>query len=151
MVADTQVQADRDKWFHEFISSIQADKFMLDADIASKQVMDTYDMFMRGNQDEIALASHNSSKIYFIKQLLLSYLKKVIGEKLPVKMAFDMDNCEILVWAQIKDDDTETEDRLVMIEAEINGVYHSIGYDLTTTIVENRDNLNIPNHYIELC
>jgi hypothetical protein len=151
MIANTQVQADRDKWFHEFISGIQADKFMLDADIASKQVMDTYDMLMRGNQDEIALASHNSSKIYFIKQLLLSYLKKVIGEKLPVKMAFDMDNCEILVWAQIKDDDTETEDRLLMIEAEINGVYHSIGYDLTTTIVENRDNLNIPNHYIELC
>jgi len=150
MIIESNTQTARDAWFEEFIAAIKTHKFLLDTDTANQQIRDTYSMLMRGNQDELAFSNKVSSHKYFVQQVILEYLKLSFQEKLAVKLAFDFDNAEILVWAKIQNDDTETEDRLLMIEAEVNAKYHNKGYDLTTTIVEERDNLNIPSHYVEL-
>jgi hypothetical protein len=107
-------------------------------------------MLMRGNSDELAFSNRTSSHKYFIQKIILDYLKLVVQENLPVQLALDLDDSEILVWGQVNDEDTTTEDRLLMIEAEINGKYHKLGYDITSTIVESRDALPIPSHYIEI-
>jgi hypothetical protein len=150
MIVEQNVQTARDAWFDEFIATIKTDQLLLDTDIANKEIRDVYGMLMRGNQDELALSNKISSHKYFVQNLILDYLKLTILEQLDVRLAFDFDNAEILVWANINDNDTATENRLLMIEAEVNAKYHNKGYDLTTTIVENRDKLAIPSHYIQL-
>lgn len=149
MIKDANIQTARDAWFEEFIAAVKTHKLLLDTDTANKEIRDTYNMLMRGNQDELALSNKVSSHKYFVQNVIIDYLTFVVKEKLDVKLAFDFDNAEILVWAKIKDDDTSTEDRLLLIEAEVNAKYHMKGYDLTTTIVEERDNLPVPGHYIK--
>lgn len=141
-------QSARDAWFDEFIAKILTHKLLLDTDIADAQTKFFYEMAMSGNDDGLALSSLMSSNQHFIKKIVLEYLKSVSKEDLPVKLGLDLNGSEILVWAQIADADTSTEDRLLLLEAEVNGKYHEFGFDLTTTIVENSDGMTMPSHYV---
>jgi len=68
----------------------------------------------------------------------------------PQKLAFDFSDAKILVWAQIKTEDVSTEDALILSEAEANSKYSDNGFYISSTIVEECDNLPIPSHYHEV-
>ena len=94
----------------------------------------------------MAVLSKMNANQHFIKNVIVEYLQE-ISKKLPIRLAFDLDDSEVLVWAEINDDDEEMENFLLLAEAKVNANYHKYGYDLTSTIVEVRDGLSIPNHY----
>lgn len=147
---NTTIETKRDTWFEEFIALIKTHQFLLETDTATQELKDTYHILMNGNEDDLALANRKSSHKYFVRKIIIDYYKLFLSAQLEASLAIDFDNAEILVWAKIKNDDTETEEKLIMIEAEINGTYHKKGYDITTTIVEERDELVTPSHYIEI-
>jgi len=119
----------------------------LETNTADEHLRATYDTLMNGSQNEIAFVGKLQANMYFIKNMVLAYLKLALPAA-PVKLAFDMDDSEVLIWAEIEDDNEEKENQLLLAEADINAKFHEFGYDLTSTIVECRDNLQIPNHYI---
>lgn len=83
---------------------------------------------------------------FFIPKILFDYLS-LVRKDMPLKLAFDMSGSEILIWAEIEDDNFEMEHKLILSEAKINAMYHEYGYDLTSMIVEKSEHLNIPKHY----
>lgn len=141
-----EVKSIRAAWFDEFIASIKTHELMLETNVASPELTKMYATFMGGDQKEMAALSKINADKYFIKSIVFEYIKS-IPEFLPKKLAFDLDDSEVLVWAEIKDDDEDTENGLLIVEAKINSVYHEFGYDVTTTIVEERDCLAVPSHY----
>lgn len=98
---------------------------------------------------EIAPLNSEKARKYFIRRILLDYFAE-FTKKPSLKLALDLNQSGVLVWAEIENDDDATEDFLLMAEATVNAKYHSFGYDLTSTIVEQRDHLKVPNHYIKL-
>jgi hypothetical protein len=147
MNAQTQnLQSIKDVWFEEFIAAIRTHQLQLETNTAPEELRRLYGVFINGNATDLAVLSKMNANQHFIKNVIVEYLQE-ISKKLPIRLAFDLDDSEVLVWAEINDDDEEMENFLLLAEAKVNANYHKYGYDLTSTIVEVRDGLSIPNHY----
>ena len=133
-------------WFDEFIAMIRTHQLQLETNTANEAIKKVYDIAINGSDNQLAELNKMSANQHFIKKIIVSYLHE-IESKMPLKLAFDLDDSEVLVWAEIKDSDDEAEDFLLLAEAAVNADFHKYGYDLTSTIVEARDSLPIPNHY----
>jgi hypothetical protein len=147
---DTIEQSTRDEWFEKFVAYLSADKFMLDTDTASVELKTLYGDLMEGNADKLALQGKTMSQQHFISKMLVEYLNILKHKKIfPQKLAFDINDNEVLVWAEVNDDNDEMEKQLILAEAQVNAKFHHQGFDMTSLIVENSDFLPIPNHYAE--
>lgn len=145
-IAEKSIQSVQSGWFDELIAAIRTHQLQLETNTATDDIKSAYHTLMNGSSEDLAMLNKISANRHFIKGMILKYIA-LLQSVNPLKLAFDMDDSEVLVWAEIKDDDEQTEDLLLMAEAEVNAIYHQFGYDLTSTIVEQRDNLPIPNHY----
>ena len=87
----------------------------------------------------------------FVKGMVNEFVCELINRKrFPSKLAMELSDYKVLVWAEIKDDDEETEDALIMSEAKVNAGCFKYGFHISTTIVEEGDKLIIPAHYQKL-
>ncbi len=135
-----------DGWFDGFIDKIREHQEMLNDKTMPKDLALLYKTLMVGTGDEIVLRTKESIQHHFIPKVISKYLS-LITTNLPEQLAFAHSDNEILVWAEIKDDDWATESALILAAAQVNAEYHRFGYDITTTFVEQCDQLPIPNHY----
>ena len=83
---------------------------------------------------------------YFVKKVVVEYLE-LLGDHLPNRLAFDFNDSEVLVWAEIQNNQEELEKALTLAEAKINAKFHPYGFDMESMIVEENDGLKVPNHY----
>lgn len=137
-----------DKWFSDMIDHLKVDHFMLQANIASKEKTEFYQAFLRNDSDKIVSQMRKDSSQYFIKALVWDYLNELkSANKNPIKLALGISDSKILVWSEIKDNDEEMEDLLLITEAKVNGKYQDKGFYINSTIIEESDKLPIPPHY----
>ncbi|SCC41485.1 hypothetical protein GA0116948_10822 [Chitinophaga costaii] len=146
----TQDTTDRDNWFDTLIASIKADKLMLDTNTAPLDKIQQYAVFMQDNVIEVANFTKKKLDALIVSEIIVTYfklLKETSGH--PKKLALDLNmrQGEILTWIEIGDGQEDFEDELLLIQAQINAKYHTAGYDMTATIVEESDHLTIPAHY----
>ncbi|SEI80398.1 hypothetical protein SAMN05216327_10422 [Dyadobacter sp. SG02] len=81
-----------------------------------------------------------------IKQMLDEYITS-IGRVGSTKIALNLHNSGIFVWAEIPDGRKDIEDKLIMAEARVNSVYHRLGINMNTIYFEESDKLAIPIQY----
>ena len=135
-------------WFNLFISSIEVDKMMLEADVAPAEKREFYQNIISGNTYGVVTAMRFESTKFFIAQIVGDYIKELQAfQARPLKLAFDFSDAKILVWAEVKTDDEEAEDALILAEAKANEKYSGNGFFISSTIVEDCDNLPVPPHY----
>jgi hypothetical protein len=144
---DLPKQINEADWFDNFVATLRVHKMQLDTYTASNEIRKMYDVFFSGNTDNMASMSKNNAQRHFVSKMLVDYVG-FISKNSPLKLAFDFNDSNVLVWAEIPDDDELMERILIMAEAKINAKYHDFGFDMTTTLVETRDYLSIPNHYV---
>lgn len=138
-------------WFEKTISSLDVDQIMIETNTATPEKRKFYNMMANANADEINHMARNTSSIYFIGNLLEHYITELVSFKsLPIDLAFDLSDAKILVWAKIKDDDENTEDALLLAEARANASFSEHGFFISSTIVEESDNLSVPPHYKQM-
>ena len=135
-----------DQWFDELVGTLKAHQLFLETGIADEDTKSLYSTLIQGNSDEIAALGNALAQKHFVTQILYKYLS-IISKNLPLKLAFDISGQEVLVWAEIEDDNEQLEHALIMAEAKVNAEFHKFGYDLTSMIVEKSEYLSIPNHY----
>lgn len=143
---DTQVQDATEQWFDELVSTLRTHQLMIETQTADGDTKKVYDILMGGNTLEVAHLSRTLSQRQIIGGILWDYLK-VIKDNKPSKLAFDYNDSEVLVWAEIDENNEQLEKQLYLAEAQINAKYHQYGFDMTSMIVENTDNITTPNHY----
>lgn len=135
-------------WFDELVENIRIDQLLIETDTAPLHKKNFYNTLFTGHESEIAASARVSTSMYFIKNLLLDYVTELKNFKLkPSKIALDLSDAKILVWAEIEDEDEETEDALILAEAKANSKYSDYGFHITSTIVEKSDSMPIPPHY----
>ena len=135
-----------DVWFNGFIAEVRKHQAMHRDKTMPKELASFYNTFIVGNTNEIAHQGKKLSQAHFVPMIISNYLE-LIEDSLPQQLAFAYNDNEILVWAELKDDDWTTESTLILAAAEINAKFHGYCYDITTTFVEECDLLPIPNHY----
>jgi hypothetical protein len=92
-----------------------------------------------------------SSLAFFVQNLVHSYFLELMERKgVPNRLALDISDSKILVWAEIGDDDESTERALILSAAKANADFSEYGVHISSTIVEERDKLVIPRQYKEI-
>jgi hypothetical protein len=149
MVAqETQLNETVRAWFDDFMAQLAADQLQLETNTATPEKEAFYKQMASGNADETNQMSRAQSSMYFIKNLIIAYIKELHARKrMPAKLAMDLSDAKVLVWAEIKDDDEATEDAMRLAEAKINAQFMNYGFHLSSTIVEESDFLSVPSHY----
>lgn len=149
VIHDSSIEVIRE-WFESFISSITVDKLMMETQTAPQEKSDFYKAVIY-NKPEAHSHARNTSSMFFLENILIDYLKELSSfGTIPQKLAFDFSDAKILVWAQVADDDDATEDALILSEARANSKYSDNGFYISSTIVEESDNLSVPSHYSTL-
>jgi len=89
------------------------------------------------NQDFMHKYARKTSSAFFIKNLVDSYFME-LGERKarPNRVALELSNSKVLVWAEIENDDEFTEDALILSAAKVNYAFSTFGFHISTTIVE---------------
>ena len=136
------------RWFDDLVATIRKDQLLLETGVASQETKKMYDLFFHADIDQLQKNVRKSSASYFIQRLVMDYIKEVRERgRTPNKLALQLSESRILVWAEIKDDDEDTEDALLLAEAKINAKYGAEGFHVSSTILEESDNYKIPGQF----
>ncbi|MFN8309339.1 MAG: hypothetical protein U0T73_05200 [Chitinophagales bacterium] len=134
-----------DQWFSDFIAKLKVNQLQLETGTASDEVKNFYDSLINGNLESAFNKAEEARQEYFVLKIVASYIKELNG-MLPLKLAFDFNQNEVLVWAEIKDNDEEFEKKLLLTEAKVNAQFYP-AFTMNSMIVEESDHVTIPNHY----
>lgn len=137
-------------WFSTMVHVLRTDKEMMESGIAPKETTEMYEAFIANDELKINSGMKEVVARSFTRMALVDYVKELKRREIkPIRLGFDYSDSSLLVWAEIADDDEATEDALIMTEAKVNAKYSQYKYYVSTTIVEQRDRLDLPPHYTE--
>lgn len=145
-----------EEWFSSFVDKINnhinTDKKRLETGSASKETVAFYKSLVDGDNIKAMSLARTSVSSALIKEVIVSYLNILSERNIPLsKLALDITVNKILVWAEIKENDENSEMDLIRAESMINGQYsNETGISLDSIIVEDTDKLPVPSHYIPL-
>jgi len=141
----------RSAWFEKMIDHIRTDHLLYSSGVATAETKRFYDQLISGNTAEVFRNSRETSSRFFITNILREYVSELSSTNhKPLKLAMALTDSKLLVWAEIKDQDEAMENALLVTEAKINARYFDRGFYLSSTIVEESDNLSTPPQYINL-
>lgn len=151
-MAQSQIENDLtlkvDKWFGDIIDHIKVDHFLISNDAATGDTKNFYDDLIHGDGSNLIINMRRDSTRFFITKIINDYINELKSSgKFPVKLAMGLSDSKLLIWSEIKDNDEETENALLIAEAKVNGKYYDNGFYINSTIIESSDNLPIPPHY----
>jgi len=127
-------------------SQIRTDQLLIGADLATDETKKFYQAAREQDYDYLAQQNRILTQKHFVTKIILEFIS-IIKNNMPLKLAFDYDDSEVLVWVETKNDDENIEIELFKAKAIINAKYHLLGYDISMMIVQEDDNFPIPNHY----
>jgi hypothetical protein len=137
-----------DAWFDDFVGTIRLDEQLLKNDLINPEKKQLYNKLFEGNVESLIVDARKMSTQYFIRSLINEYIKELSHLKHnPKKLGLELSNSKVLVWAEIYDNDDETEKALILAQAKVNAQYTKFGFAITSTIVEECDQLTVPSHY----
>lgn len=135
-------------WFDTMVANLRYDQTLLENKILEEDKKKVYDALISGDQDFIHNYARQTSSVFFITNMVEAYFKELIQAKSkPNKIALELSNSKILVWAEIVEDDQLMENALILAEAKINACFSKYGFHISSTIVEDSDCLVVPKHY----
>ncbi len=146
---NTSEQANKTKvWFESMVQNLKLDQTLHEIDVLDKEKKDLYDAMISKDHEFTHSYARNISSTFFVTNMVEAYFKELSkASAKPIKLALELSNSKILVWAEIKEDDDKTEDALILSEAKINAFFTQYGFHISSTIVEDCDGLEIPIHY----
>lgn len=134
------------KWFDDLVATLKTHRLQLETHTINDEMRKFYDVIIGGQPEEVFSQTKKRIQKHFVSEIIVNYLK-LLNDNLPSKLAFDFNDSEVLVWAEVEENDDKLQYQLIMNEAKINSMYHGYGFDMSSTIVEKSDCLNTPNHY----
>jgi len=138
-------------WFEKTINELAADQLTYETNTIHPQAKEIYERMATGKIDEVMLQMTETLQQYYFKEILGKFFNELFNvrkSKKPNKLAFDYKGKQIMIWVEIPDNDEKMEDNIFMAEAKANYNFSNTGFNLSATIVEESDHLEIPPHYV---
>lgn len=147
-----QKNTEIDNWFDSYVADLRIDQLLMNVGILDEKKKDIYQAMIKGDALPIHDYARYASSMFFLEKLISSYLIELVGNRKakPQKLALQLFNSKILVWAEIQDGDEQTEDALILSEAKINNEFSKFGFHISSTIVETTDGFKVPEQYQEV-
>lgn len=135
-------------WFDKIVHSLRSDQLTLEADVASEETKEFYHTLMHGSLLDATIKTRELTSVELIRKVIYDYAGALQEFKAsPLKLAFDFGDSKVMVWAVVKDDDADTEDKLLLAEAKANAINTQFGFHVSSTIMEESDGVDVPPHY----
>ena len=133
------------------VSQLEGDKFILSEGMASQETKEKYKVLMSKDENMLPAYARYTSSIHFLKKMIWDFTENLneYGRS-PLKLAFSISDTKLYAWAEIMDEDEETENALFLSEAKVNSKYYEFNFSVSTTIVEQADRLPVPRQYSQL-
>lgn len=138
-------------WFEKTINELAADHLTYETNTINPQTKELYEKMATGKKDELMLHFTENLQQYYFREILNKFFTELFvvrKSQKPNKMAFDYKGKQIMIWVEIPDDNEKMEDDIFMAEAMSNYNFSNTGFNLSATIVEHSDHLDIPPHYV---
>lgn len=137
------------KWFDSMVATLRADELALETDTAPEEVKRLYKPILENNTDELLKQFRGLMTKALMSKALKMYITKVNPESIQglKKLAFTPTNTSLKVWAEINSNDEHSENELILAEAYVNAQLIDDDFTVSSTIVEDVDNINVPSHY----
>lgn len=138
--------------FNSVISKVQEEENHYYIGILPAEREKMWKEMFAGTIMDAAIRTNRSSTEFILTNLVVDYFKSLKEEPNahPLKVALHLSNREVLVWVVIPDDQDEIESSFYRIEAKMNREYRTLGFSISTTVVEESDGLSIPSQYKEI-
>ncbi|MCD6556207.1 MAG: hypothetical protein DRI94_00540 [Bacteroidetes bacterium] len=150
-IAENKVtdQAKSDIWFEDLIATIHSHKLIYDTEgFGDKNFNKYYDTMIKGGGNDLLILSQDTVKSVIIKKMIVEYIKELNDKQIKYKkLAIDYNNSGLLTWFVIEDNDFDTEAKIYLTSAKINTNFYELGFSISNSIMEESDNLRIPEHY----
>jgi hypothetical protein len=137
------------EWFEEVIHTLKSDQLMLEHDVASEKTKKFYGDLIDENYEALLNTTWAGLAKITVHEMLVKYLMELKNRAVSFKeLAFDLTGGKVLVWAVVSDNDDTSEKNLILSEAKVNAHFTDSIFRLSSTIVEEGDQLPIPNQYL---
>ncbi len=139
-------------WLESVMHDMQVEKLKHEGNVLNEKTKKLYSELASGELQTITSMMQSQANDYYRKNITIGFLDKVINspEIDLTKLGVNYSQNSVLIWAEIKDNDSKTERELILLKADLNAKYSSFGYRTSITIVENSDCLSIPSNYKQL-
>jgi len=144
------------QWFDKLVSSlvamVRSDQLLIETKVADKDTMTFYNALRNEDNEKLTFLTKQNAIKSIIGKLLFDYMIEIKSSpaRNVLKLAVDHTDSKILVWAEINDDDDDTERAIILTEAKVNANYYSKGLTISSIITEKSDNYPIPKHYKQI-
>jgi hypothetical protein len=146
----SSIESQREQWFSGLFHALETDKLMLETNTASGKTREMYDALMSDDILTMGVLAKEAFNRTLTKKALIDFIGQIRKcDYKPKKIAFDMAESSLLVWAVVADDDFDAEKALYLMQAALNADFKKADYRINTTVVEVSDHLEIPSHYRE--
>lgn len=136
-------------WFAKAINSLKVDQLTFQTDIMEPDKKELYTHLISENYIEVSRKSIELSSQLIIVEMIGKYFSELgSGFSKLRSLSLHPSDKKLLVWAEINDNDEETEDVLLLLEAKINALFSNYKFRVLTTIVEAMDSLSAPTDYV---
>lgn len=138
------------EFLSETIHQLKSHKLLLETETMNSDMKKFYDQVSNGDIENLLKANIEQYRKLVFLRLITDYFKKLSPLENLVHLGININDTKLLVWAEIDENDEESENKLIDLQAHLNYLYKDSGVLVSTTIVENTDYLTMPPHYEEL-
>lgn len=144
----SELSQKQEDWFDGIIGTLMAHRLSLQQGVARSEVQETYKM-MWGSKIDFASKVKKDSTEEIVKRVIYEFLSTLFKRDPKIEqVAFDFSHDKILAWFNIKADDFETEDAIILSAAQTNASYYEdTGISIESIIVEDTDGIPVPAHF----
>jgi len=138
--------------FNEFVSSLTGELLQYEAGILDKDKEGFFRKLFTGDARKVAEMSNQNSSAIISKSLTIHYLTGLYGhlKSFDFSLAVHLVDHKVLVWASVPDDNEEIYDALFTAEAITNFEFKDSGFSISTTVIDESDNIAIPPQYLSI-
>ncbi len=146
--SNSELSQKQEDWFDGIIGTLMAHRLSLQQGVARNEVKETYKV-MWGSRIEFAAKVKKDSTSEVVKGVIYEFLTTLFQRDPKIEqVAFDFSHDKILAWFNIKADDLETEDAIILSAAQTNATfYEDTGISIESIIVEDIDGIPVPAHF----
>lgn len=144
------MEAQRENWFSDMFHALQTDKLLLETNTASEEKRALYAAMMGDDIITASILAKESFNRVLTKKALFGFVVHLANSGCkPAKLAFNIADSSLLVWAVVADDDFATEKAIYLAQSAVNTDLIKADYRISATVVDESDDLPIPAHYKE--
>ncbi len=147
IVSPPQRGSDGHEMLKTLLHHLRVDSELMGNNIASPETHDLWTRLATQSQSEMMGMMGSKADEFFSGRAVYALIKE-FGANRPNKLAFGIAGRNILVWAEVADDDIDAMRKIVRAIRKANATNSESDIELVPEIVEESEHFEVPPHFV---